>query len=68
MWQHKRVIYDVLLAFYLRIVGINEQLERLPFYLKFQGICCWAKLVAMVIFIKSSVSGSAILNVATQMS
>ena len=40
MWLNKRVIYDDLFKFDLKVVGIIEQLEKWPFYLKFQGICC----------------------------
>ena len=50
------------------LVGINEQLERLTSFCNFKVSVAGQKLVAMVIFIKSSVSGNAILNVATQMS
>ena len=66
MWLHKESIE--VFAFELRKIGSIEYLETLPSYLKFQGICCWQKLVAMVIFLKLSVSCKVILNVATHMS
>ena len=40
MLLNKRVIYDDLFTFDLSNVGIIDKLEKWPFHLKFQGICC----------------------------